>query len=1413
MGRKHHLRKIEQTYSDTHKKSSCHVSLRGPSGVGKTSIALHFAQKQNDDECLNAYVKCFSSANRTAHFALSSLFEPILKYLLSLENEVVTQLKNELIEADGAIGPLLRPVLPDIRHLMPSDDILPGEVPIAESAVRFENAFLAFANIISPHLPRILFIVDDIQWCDEASIRSLNNILLNQTLHSYFLISTERINSHSSDVNNQTKEEALLATIIDVEDLSRDDVRAMTALYLNTTVPAVIDAVSDRAWSLAKGNPFFLDRILTLCRDGSLAVGSDKIDNLDNYLDLINLSKSYPTVRGLLTASMSSISETAMTTLSIAACIGHTFSNNDLSQVSVCPPQSTETLEIAVTKGLLVRTASPSGKTDNNINWYRFVHDQIQDAALQELDIEKRESIFYELYHYLLKNKMNVKLAHSDVTSILKLNDIAKLLSIDETVALAKLNLEATNINRQSSAFNESLMHVDVIMALSDESWWETQCVLMVEAHIRAIEILIGMCNFERARNLILELEQHKLNDDNTTKLTQLKISYFIAIGNHTSAINTGNQYLEQWKLQLPTIDLEQCIEAELELANEFFSPKALNDIIEQSQAGSSSPRANPMKIMVDLLVPSDAINARLNMWLAIKLFNTSMKYGYCVSSVKALANFGSTCATLGYIDRGFILGESALKICEAEQNKFIAHKAMFTFYGYLKHWREPLQQTAMSLQSVHDTCLLNGDVAYAALTSGMIGSTVYPYTTNNLTDTIAILENSLHFCEESGASGSLQLTLSALLPLSYLQNPQDMENSSNQFQYKDYSETEFLLQCESDNNEMAICNFRILQSLAYAMEDRLIESEISCNSAFQRCGNLYATFSKGMCFFLRSFTVFATCSSQPLRYSNNKESAQHCLDELENWQKINPHNFSCLYHLAKAEFHLANDANEEALAQYVKSIATAKKAEFHFIHALCHSRIAAYWKDCKSNEYYYREHITHSYLISASIQANRSASYFQDISKLPGNNNLQLNTYNTQDSARITDDLASFIDASATINNETDYGSMVRKMLRLLLDLTHFDTVKLFIRMDNELRMEASQDSATFSLYQSQSESTSADYPLSLFRYVERSRETITATRPAEQSPYSKDAYIRVKKPTSIIVLPVSIQASVNAILYFESERSSDTTTDKLKHSLTILSSLIATSIQNILLYKSISTAVLSKTEMLNETNTTLTQTVAQLEKEVDQLGKLRAFLQPHVAEVITSSDHSELLDSHRKRLSIVFCDLRGFTNYSESEEPEDVFDLLGQYHELLGAIIIDFKATIDHRAGDGLMTFIGDPVDIKDTSEHAVKMAMEMQRQVSTLLKDRSLRAHNLGFGVGIATGYSNIGLIGFSGSYGYSATGRNVNLASRLCDEAKDGEILINRTAYADLNETAYGAEKRSYALKGYNVDTTAYIIKLE
>jgi len=178
----------------------------------------------------------------------------------------------------------------------------------------------------------------------------------------------------------------------------------------------------------------------------------------------------------------------------------------------------------------------------------------------------------------------------------------------------------------------------------------------------------------------------------------------------------------------------------------------------------------------------------------------------------------------------------------------------------------------------------------------------------------------------------------------------------------------------------------------------------------------------------------------------------------------------------------------------------------------------------------------------------------------------------------------------------------------------------------------------------------------------------------------------------------------------------------------------------------------------------------------EIERMGRLRRFLPPQVADLIVSSGAEKQLESHRREITALFCDLRGFTGFSESSDPEDVMALLRDYHAVIGKIIFKHGGTLERFAGDGVMVIFNDPVPLPNPALAAVQMALEMRAAIGALVEQWRRLGHDLGFGMGIAHGYATLGTIGFEGRFDYAAIGTVSNVASRLCDEAKPGHILI-------------------------------------
>jgi adenylate cyclase len=203
---------------------------------------------------------------------------------------------------------------------------------------------------------------------------------------------------------------------------------------------------------------------------------------------------------------------------------------------------------------------------------------------------------------------------------------------------------------------------------------------------------------------------------------------------------------------------------------------------------------------------------------------------------------------------------------------------------------------------------------------------------------------------------------------------------------------------------------------------------------------------------------------------------------------------------------------------------------------------------------------------------------------------------------------------------------------------------------------------------------------------------------------------------------------------------------------------------------------------------------------EELERVGRLRRFLAPQLAQAIVSAGDDKMLENHRREVVAVFCDLRGFTSFSETAEPEDIMAVLGEYHGAVGPLIRKYEGTLDRFTGDGLMVFFNDPLPCPDAPERAARLAIEMRDAVAALAPGWKRRGHVLGVGIGMAQGYATLGRIGFEDRFDYTAIGAVINLAARLCADAGDGQILTSGRLAASVGETVEVDQLGDRALRG-------------
>ncbi len=249
---------------------------------------------------------------------------------------------------------------------------------------------------------------------------------------------------------------------------------------------------------------------------------------------------------------------------------------------------------------------------------------------------------------------------------------------------------------------------------------------------------------------------------------------------------------------------------------------------------------------------------------------------------------------------------------------------------------------------------------------------------------------------------------------------------------------------------------------------------------------------------------------------------------------------------------------------------------------------------------------------------------------------------------------------------------------------------------------------------------------------------------------------------------------------------------------------------VKSLLRVKSLQDEVKRQAEELADWNRQLEWRVAEQIAEMERLARLKRFVSPRVCDLILAGEVDDPLKTHRREITVVFTDLRGFTAFSDGAEPEEVMGVLREYHGTLGRLVLAHEGTVEHFTGDGIMMLFNDPLPLREPELRAVRMALEMRAAVAILAASWKKRGHDLGFAVGIASGYATLGAIGFEGRRDYGAIGPVTNLAARLCAEAGAGQILVSQRVFGKIEEEVEAEPLGDLSLKGIHRPVGVYNI---
>jgi len=1370
--------------------------VSGYSGVGKTVICNSFLDQAQTEGGIVANGKFEQLQGEKPYSAIKALVRNLISVILRFEHNELDRWKARLEFIVGQNASVLIDFVPEFSLLLDhTDEAI--ELNIEESSNRFNFLICGFLKLFTKAPDQLVLFLDDIHWIDPASFRLLRTLISDPELNNFMLVGAYRDSElEDSKLLKQAiqnfNEHEIEVSRISVEELAPESIRELILETFHLS-ESDLNLLSDLVLIKTRGNPFFSKELIkNLFRTGSIVF--DRSDNMwkveRDGLSQIDVSAN---VAGLISGRINNLAAMEIDCVARASCIGTEFGLEILSRlIDKSETVTRELLDSAIGDGVVTPIESIDAEVQdipaivNHNPRFRFSHDQIQQAFLKQLDEPTRKAVHLKIGRIYLADPAFTNATAQVFEACDQLNRALDLVDDSaEIYTIAELNLnaaiEAKNGGAPIAAGDYIQKAIQLIEGLSDESRHQIEHSVYLEA--------AQICHAKGEFDLSEEFSNHAIGCAKTVHdiavVHNLSVIRFTMEGAYQDAVDLGASILEQLGVTIPTERVEDALKKELD-----DSPD-LDQIMAPGFVQSAKTMVNEeikiaMKILVNLFPPTHFVDPNLNGWIAVKMTNLTMAYGFAPESAKGFVNYGSLLALRGEFEAGYQYGKIAIDLIGRFNLPQLKPRVYYAFLGDLMHWKQPLAEARALTNDAYLACIEYGEMAYAGYLLTFARCMNETFLGEDLTEFAERVKESVNFTKSSRNLHAKSVALATAMGIAHLSG----ETASEfEFDTGESSENELIRGCESRDDFAAIALFRLFQAQNFYFLGHLKDARSAIKAAVKYEKYLGTSMPLAMTRFFDAMISLsgitpATNSTSRQRILENVKVNQ---DYLEIWASICPENFMHLKLLIEGKLAEVNGEHLNAIGAFVQAVFFAEKEKYNQFTGLGNELLGNIWRSL-DNESYFRTHIAKAYDAyclwnsKTKIKAMRSEHIF--LSK-PSVRNVRDNesqsvtgTRQSSSSKQEELDLAAIATVTQSISQKINFDELLRALAKAITEISGANKYVLLLNIGNTRRLELKSilsDTVEKHGEEIQDLRDFQHYPAGIINYVSRSQETLKASGKEIRS-YSDDIYFESNSPRSILCVPILMQGRGLGVIYLENNELESIFTPERMETINIVCTQAGVSIHNAIMFTSLEQQVREKTRAYTELNSNLEKRVEEQVSEIETLHSFQRFVSPPVAKMLMSEKSKKRLKSHRKEIGILFCDLREFTKYSETVEPEEAMDLLNQYHAIVGKLVNDYEATIDHRAGDGLMIFINDPFDIPNPMEQLVSMALKLRKDVNALLNGFKNQGDKIGFGIGISYGYSTIGMVGYEGRYDYAASGTNVNLASRLCDEAKDGQILL-------------------------------------
>jgi predicted ATPase/serine phosphatase RsbU (regulator of sigma subunit)/tRNA A-37 threonylcarbamoyl transferase component Bud32 len=1266
--------------------------VTGYSGIGKSVLVKEIYQSLSEKHGYFISGKFDQFQRNIPYSALVNAFFELVQQLLTENNKQLAVWKKKLLKALEPNGQVIIDVIPEIEWIIGKQPAIP-QLGLTESQNRFNLVFQNFIQVFcQPAHPLVIFL-DDLQWIDSATLKLLELVMTAGDNTVLFLIGAYRDNevepTHPLMTTlNQLREKNVTINQITLKPLAFEDINQLIAESLQQNLK-VASSLTDLVMRKTGGNPFFVNQFLhTLYEEDLLhfTFPDSNLTSLNRWtwdIDQIEALNITDNVVDLMISKLKKLPEVARQVLRLAACIGNRF---DLNTLSVIYEKSvTETFQDLIpilTEGFILPTSSLELNEEEIqtsqplIYHFRFLHDRVQQAAYSLIDELEKKFIHLKIGRLLLANTKADNLEEHIFKLVNQFNQAIALVDTKvEKYQLAKFNLLAGQKAKTATAYQSAFDYLQTGIQLFDNTAWQQHYTLALQLYSEMAEIAYLNGDFEAMAQGIHTVLQQAQTTLDKVKVYELKIQSAIAKNQMLTAIEIGQQLLEKLG-----ISLSQSPPPDLPIETFYHLPEM-----------TATDKLVAMQIAMAIFSPTYIATPQKVPQLVFTMVILCLNEGNSPLAAFAYVLYGLLlCSGLGDIERGYQFGQLALNLLEKFHAIHIKCRVDNLFNVTIRHWKEHARHAIKAFEHGVQLGLETGDIEYTAYhamvyceNSCLIGERL-DLVSEKQRAYVALIQKIKQEFQLYGARIATQFVVNLS---GQTVNPLRLDGEL-------LREQEITSLLQNTDNATILFRFYFAKAiLSYLLKDHknaMSYVQLAKNYAYALAGTLPVAHL----YFYESliFLAYKQAAEPEISIPAFKQVIEN-QNQLKEWASHAPMNFQHKYDLVEAEKARILGQDFTAIDFYEKAIAGAKENEYLNEEALAYELAAQFYfgrgMEKFAQTYLKEAHYCYQQWGALAIVTDLERRYPQLIvPKTASSFSMNTTIFATQmvstKGGEQWLDLNSLMKAAQTLSEEIVLSRLLEKMMRIVIENAGASIGFLLLPQNDNWFIEAQGQVDSDKVHVLQS------IPLepqliaqTIIQYVIHTQENVVLNNATQENRFSHDAYTIKQHPKSVLCAPLVNQGKLIGILYLENNLTEGAFTPKRLEVLKVLSSQIAISIENALLYRTLEQKVEERTAQLAETNTQL----ANANKEISTLNKqLKSENLRMSAELEVSRQLQQMLLPKDEELKAIDdLDIAGFM------EPAD--EIGGDYYDVLqhqGRILFGIGDVTGHGLESGVLTIM---------------------------------------------------------------------------------------------------------------------------